>query len=189
MADINVTFVGADGGAIDLDSAPINGGVRFDVEGVGRLTLMMSQLTPAMATACLLHGLKQKIGDAAAIPRDPETGRSATLSDKYAAMSAVRDRLLDGQWFLRAGTGSGSAGQGGLLYRALVRLYPAKTAEQLRAYLDGKTDAEQAKLRATPKVAAMIADIKAEDAARAAAKAKGGAGPALDLDAEMDALG
>ena len=107
-----------------------------------------------------MHGLKQKLVDAAAIGRNPDTGRSATIADKYNAVRAVYDRLLAGMW--NAPRGEGGTGSGGLLFRALVRMYPGKSPEALREYLSGKTPAEQAALRKNPRVAAIIEEIRAE---------------------------
>jgi hypothetical protein len=44
------------------------------------------------------NGYKQKIGDAAAIARNTETGKPATAQDKRDAMQAVVDRLNNGEW-------------------------------------------------------------------------------------------
>lgn len=129
------------------------------------LELNASRLSGAIQTAAVMHGLKQKLVDAAAISRNPDTGASATVEDKYRAVRAVYDRLLAGEW--NAKRGEGGTGAGGLLFRALVRLYPAKTAEQIRAYIEGLDKAKQAALRKNPRVAAIIEEIKAEDGAAA----------------------
>lgn len=136
-----------------------NGSLRLDFSNGKQLQLQLGDLTDAILEQAVLHGLKQKLVDAAAIGRDPETGRSATPEDKFEAVKAVFDRLLAGQWNATREGGGGS--KGGLLLEALCRLYPAKTRQELRAYLDSKTTKEQAALRKNPKVAAMIAEIKA----------------------------
>lgn len=127
------------------------------------LTIGQRQLTPEVEQSALMHGLKQKLVDAAAISRNPDTGRSATTEDKYNAVREVYDRLLAGQWNKQREGGTG-AGSGGLLFRALVRLYPTKTPEQIRAFLEAKSDAEKATLRKLPAVAAIIEQLKAESA-------------------------
>lgn len=108
----------------------------------------------------MMHGLKQKLVDAAAISRNPETGRAATVEDKYQAVKTVFDRLLSGQWnAIREGGGA----TGGLLLQALVRMYAGrKTPDELRAFLADKTDAEKTALRKNPRVAQIIEDIRAE---------------------------
>ena len=124
------------------------------------LTLEPRNLTGSIQMQAMLHGLKQKLVDAAAISRNPDTGRSATIDDKYNAVREVYDRLLAGNWNKGRGDGS-SSGNGGLLFRALCQMYPGKTPEALRAFLDGKTKSECAALRATPKIAAIIDTLRA----------------------------
>jgi len=126
------------------------------------LRVYADTLIPSILDQAVMHGLKQKLVDAAAISRNPDTGMSATIADKYDAVKTVFDRLMAGEWnAVRVGGGN----SGGLLYRALVRLYgERKTADQLKEYLAGKSDAEKAALRKNPKIAAIIAEIQAENA-------------------------
>lgn len=147
-----------------------------------RLSIDASQLTPDIAAQAMMHGLKQKLVDAAAISRNPDTGRSATVDDKFTAVREVFDRLIAGEWNKRR-EGGGASG-GGLLLSALVRLYSGrKTEQQLREYVTGLTEKEQATLRASERIAPIIAAIKAERDARVAAGA-GRSGD--DLLAELD---
>lgn len=158
------TMEGADSAAVTLTFA--NG---------KELLITTNSLRGGLLYAAAAHGLKQKLVDAAAISRNPDTGRSATIEDKYEAVKTVFDRLLSGSWnAIREGGG----GSGGLLFRALCRMYPAKTPESLREYLEAKTPAEQAALRKNPRVAAIIEEIKAER----------GADDATDSDAMLDEL-
>lgn len=126
-----------------------------------RMEVFVKDLSDGIKHAAMLHGLKQKLIDAAAISRNPDTGRSASPEDKWQAVYDMAARVTGetGQWNAARGDGAGAGGNG-LLFRALVRMYPAKTQEQLRVYLDGKTKAEQAALRANPKVAAVIDELK-----------------------------
>lgn len=126
-----------------------------------------------MQMECLYHGLKQKLVDAAAISRNTDTGQSATVADKFEAVKEVYDRLLAGEWNKRRGDGEGS---GSLLLRALLVLKPEKTREQLETYLSGLTKAQQAALRANPKVAAVIETLRTKPAA------------GVDTDAMLDAI-
>ena len=124
------------------------------------LTITASQLTNHVMEYAIFHGLKQKLVDAAAISRNPETGRAATVEDKYQAVKAVYDRLLGGQW---NATREGGGNAGGLLAQALTRMYAGrKTAEDIKAFLAEKTDAEKSALRKNPRVAAIIEEIRAE---------------------------
>ena len=151
------TTVAPDGGLTG------NGSLHIHVTGFKPLVVQIRDLSDAMLEQAALHGLKQKIVDAAALSRNPDTGRSATAADKYNAMREVFERVLAGEWNKARGDGSGT-GAGGLLFAALCRLYSGKTAEDIRAFLDGKTTAEQAALRKNPKVAGVIETIKAERA-------------------------
>lgn len=140
------------------------------------LTVRVDDLAGDIRRMAVLHGLKQKLVDAAAISRNPDTGRSATAQDKYEAVRAVYDRLVAGAW--NATRGEGAGGQGGLLFRALCRMYPAKTPQALREFLAAKSPAEQAALRKNPRVAQIIDDIRAEAAN----------GDAPDTDGMLDEL-
>lgn len=140
-------------------------GLRLAFSNGKTLEITAGGLSAEIRAYALVHGLKQKLVDAAAISRDPDTGRAATIDTKYEAVREVWERLHQGEWNKRREGGAGATG--GLLYRALVRIIgEAKTAGEIKAFLAAKTDAEQAALRATPRVKAVIDEIKAEDAAR-----------------------
>ena len=87
------------------------------------LRLHPESLAPEIQRAAMLHGLKQKLVDAAAISRDTVTGRAATLATKYEAVKEIFDRITGAggeapSWNKpRAG---GAGGQGGLLARAIA---------------------------------------------------------------------
>ena len=140
-----------------------SGGIRFQCINGQAVQILSSDLTPEVLEPALWHGIKQKCIDAAAISRNPDTGRSATPDDKWAALLEVALRLkTGGPWNKNREAGSG--GSGGLLFRALCRMYPNKTPETLREFLAGKSPAEQAALRKNPKVAAIIEEIRLADA-------------------------
>lgn len=130
------------------------------------LTIRPEELSDDIRNAAMFHGLKQKLVDAAAISRNTDTGRSASIEDKYEAVLEVAGRLKAGQWNKSREAGAGKA-SGGLLFQALTRMYDTKTPEQVRAFLDSKTKEEQEALRKNPRVAAIIATIKAEGASPA----------------------
>lgn len=126
------------------------------------LRVSATDLSDDVRVQALMHGLKQKIGDAAAISRNPDTGRSATTDDKFDAMSEVLNRLLAGQWNKTREGADGGAG--GLLFKALCKVKADKTPAEVRAYLEGRTKEEQAALRKVPAIAAAIEEIKAANA-------------------------
>lgn len=167
----------------------MNGMLHMAFKGVGVLILDPEQCSATIRDAAMMHGFKQKLGDAAALSRNPDTGRSASIQDKYNFVQEVFDRLTspDGTWNKVRGDGTGASGAGGLLVRALIRLYDgAKSVEEIRAYASGLTPEQQAALRANKKVAPIILAIKAEDAAR---KAETGEGETDDSDALLAGLG
>lgn len=128
------------------------------------LAVDSAALNPSIVEAATLHGLKQKLCDAAAINRDPATGKPATIATKYEAVREVFDRITspDGTWNKIREGGNNS---GGLLLTALVRMYAGrKTRDDLTAFLASKTDAEKAALRKNAKIAAIIEEIRAERA-------------------------
>ena len=126
-----------------------------------RIELNPFDLIDGIREQAVYHGLKQKLVDAAAVSRNPETGRSASIEDKYQAVRAVYDRLISGHW--NAVRGEGGTGTGGLLLAALCRMYAGrKTEDELREWLATKDKKEQAIARKIPKIAAIIEQIKAE---------------------------
>ena len=152
--------------AIDATTTPAgdmeNGGLTLAFSNGETLTIQLRDLTTAILEQAALHGLKQKLVDAAAISRNPDTGRSATIDDKYNAVREVYDRLLSGHW--NKTRADGASTKGGLLFRALCLMYADKTPEAIKAFLDKKTAAEKTALRNTAKIAAIIATLK-EDVA------------------------
>lgn len=124
------------------------------------LSIDHERLSTEVVRHAIYHGLKQKLVDAAAISRNPETGRAATVEDKYQAVRAVYDRLLAGAW---NASREGGGNAGGLLLQALCRMYQGrKTPDELKAFLADKTDAEKTALRKNPRVAQIIEEIRAE---------------------------
>lgn len=154
-------------------------GLRLTFAHGETLEITQAQLSADIRAYGLIHGLKQKLVDAAAISRNPETGRAASVQDKFDAVKEVYDRLLAGEWNKRREGGAGGSA-GGLLFRALCRMYAGKKdADAIREFLEGKTDAEKAALRKNAKVAAIIEEIRAE-------QAKPGDANADDLLADLE---
>lgn len=152
------------------------GVLTISTTGKDDIVVEIKGLDKTIAQHAMLHGLKQKIVDSAAL------GSSYTLSEKYDAMMETFERLTLKElpsWNKRA-EGGGSVT--GLLFRALVRLYPDKDTIVLREYHDKLDKSQQHALRQNPKIASIIEDIKAESV-----KTSG-----VDTDAllgELDGLG
>ena len=133
----------------------------------GHLRLNAGELAPSIREAAMMHGLKQKLVDAAAIGCNPDTGRSATIADKYEAVREVFDRITGPNPTWNKVRGGESSGLGGnsLLLRALVRI-TGKSRDVLTTFLESKTKEERTALRKQSRIAAVILEIQAEEAAK-----------------------
>ena len=145
-------------------------------------------LAPEIQRVALLHGLKQKLVDAAAISRDTKTGRAATIVTKFDAVREIFDRITGAggetpSWNKpRAG---GAGGQGGLLARAIAR-YKGVEVAAAKAYLDRLTDAQKQALRVDPRIATIINELRMESAKPAGIDTDALLGGLDDLGAEPD---
>lgn len=150
-------------------------GLTFVVDGAGEFTLTFASLTDDLRQKALIHGLTQKVSDAAAIAK-AELPADATEAAKvkFEAMRAVADRLAEGDWSKRAGDGSGPVA--GVIFRAFVEFVtnaakakkrPAPSEAEIRAVYDAKDRAGQLALRNVPEIAAIIERIKSERGAGA----------------------
>lgn len=120
----------------------------------------LDRLHPDNQAYAALHGLKQRVGDAGALGFDKELGRYATEAEKFAAMRKVGDHLMSGsaEWDIR------TAGEpkGGMLFEALRRAYPAKTPDELKAFIKARSKAEQAALLNSAALKPHVDAIRAE---------------------------
>lgn len=149
--------------------------LMFTVGEAGSFVLPIGELSNELRSRALVHGLVQKVSDAAAMPKAELTGDpKKDAAAKLANMTAVRDRLMSGDWSRRAGDGSGPVA--GLIFRAFSEFAenaakkakkPVPDADKLRAFYDGKTRAEQLALRNIPEVSTIIERMKAERGADA----------------------
>jgi hypothetical protein len=134
----------------------------------GVLRCDADQLAPDIREQLMLHGLKQKVGDAAAL------GAGSSDDKKLEAMRAVWEMLCEGEWSKRTpGTGSEES----ITVEAMARATGA-TLQQAREVFEGLDKKAQAAMRKS--LAVEIAAIQAEraekvkvgsDATDAAAKA------------------
>lgn len=150
-----LTLTFSDGRAIELDAA---------------------KLAPDMQQAAMLHGLKQKLVDAAAIARDTDTGRAATIGDKYNAVKEIYDRITGEEPSWNKVREGGAAAGSNLLIRALMQM-GNKSREDIEAYLDKRSKEEKLALRKNAKVAAIILELQAASADKS-----------IDTDSMLDDL-
>jgi hypothetical protein len=141
-------------------SATIVGNVVHITYGCGGgWELDADALSPEVRTAAMLAGLKNKLIDAAAIPRDTETGKSATPEQKAAAVTAMAERLEAGHWNMPTKTREPSAT---VFARALAEV-TNKTLVDTMSRLAELGKAEKASLKRHPKVLAVMARIMDEE--------------------------
>lgn len=165
----------------DAECGPADGAVRMVLtfaDGASH-TVTSDDLSNGLSRAYMWHGAKQKFIDAGAISRNPETGRSATVADKKAAIMEVIERCtVHGQWNkAREGGGAGT-----LLLEALCRVYAGKRSRaDLAAFLDGKTPEERRALERNARIAPVIEAIRTERRLAAGTGADG-----EDLLADLD---
>ena len=146
--------------AISVDT--IGDTLVFTFSNGEELRLNPSALSEEIRSQAMLHGVKQKLVDAAAIARNPDNGRSATIEDKYDAVKEIYDRITspDGTWNKVRGDGTGMAGAG-LLIRALMEKF-GKSRADIEAFLENKTPAQKNALKADTRIAPIIARMQAE---------------------------
>ena len=97
---------------------------------------------PTFETAAI-HGYKQKIGDAAAIVRSTETGKSATDVEKRDAMQTIVDRILVDELWNAERTGKRTAKVAPINVDALVAALVAirnRPEAACRAYVESKSE-------------------------------------------------
>ena len=163
----------------DIEASVTDGGTLIlEFRHGERITLRPDDLTPEIQRAAMLHGLKQKLVDAAAISRDTATGRAATIQTKYDAVREIFDRITGENPSWNKPRAGGAGGQGGLLARAIAR-YKNVALEQAKAYLDRLTDAQKQALRVDHRIAAIINELRLETAKPAG----------IDTDALLSGLG
>jgi hypothetical protein len=136
--------------------------ITFTVAGFDPIVVDITKLDPDLIAYAAAHGLKQKIGDTAAL------GKGSPDSDKYAAMRAMADRLISGDWAKPKGETSGAVA--GIIYRAFAQWAgemavesksPVPDAATLRAAYDGMDTKAQRGLRNVPRIAAIMDELRA----------------------------
>lgn len=128
------------------------------------LAIDTAKLTPEIQRAAMLHGIKQKLVDAAAIARNLDTGASASIDDKYAAVAEIHARLTgpNPSWnkAREPKATKVSKTDNGLLKEALMRM-TGKNVEEIDAFLSLKSKAEREALKRNPRVLQIIAELQA----------------------------
>lgn len=140
--------------------------IKFKVKDAGEAVLTLANLHPKVRERAMLHGLVQKVSDAAALSRNTETGLSASPSEKLAAMARLVEHFNSGteEWSTKREGGGGPSVETGLLVAALSEIYPGKTPEQLGKWVKARSAPERAALMAQENVKAIVERLRAESA-------------------------
>lgn len=151
--------------------------VVMNVPGHASVEVSIDALQPDIVRRLTIHGLAQKLGDAAAKERDPITGKSASAAVKYGSIRRIADALLAGEWTVRAERLPADA----ITDERVAAVAAARKMEEsiVRKWLVGLPEATRAAAFAHPSVAVEIARMRAE---RAAAGADPDADPFEGLD-------
>lgn len=132
--------------------------VRFVLGNKLEVAVSLEQLDAQTKERLMLHGLAQKVGDAAA-----GFSKTSDFSGAFGAMQAVADNLLNGVWTNRSGNGAGD------LVQAIADLQGV-SIETAQAAVDRMDEEQQTTFLKHPAIKAKMAEIKAE---RAKANAAG----------------
>ena len=161
----------------DIEATVDNGTLVLTFRHGEVLRVHPESLNPEIQRAAMLHGLKQKLVDAAAISRDTTTGRAATIVTKFDAVKEIFDRITGETPSWNKPRVGGAGGQGGLLALAVAR-YKNVPVEAAKTYLKRLTDAQKQALRVDPRIAPIIYELRAESAKPAG----------IDTEALLDGL-
>lgn len=134
--------------------------ITFNILGVGDIRFDISQAHRNNRESAEVHGWIQRISDAAAISRDPETGKPASAQDKFDAMSRLVAHYESGTSEWSRKPVAGEREKGGLLFKALCQMSPSKSPEEIRTWMGTKTKKELALISRTEKVATVIATLR-----------------------------
>jgi hypothetical protein len=129
--------------------------IVFQVLGAGETVLDLSRVHADVRAKALIHGMVQRVSDAAAIPRNTTTGKSASPVEKLEAMSALVEHYNSGasEWRLARAEG---AGRGSYLLNALLELKPGKSREEISAWLKTLDDKTKRALENSDKIKPLI---------------------------------
>lgn len=143
------------------------------VDGMPEAIVVDADSLPESVRAyAIMHGIKQRVCDAAALSRDADNGKSATPAEKHAAMLEVAQGLLTAWELPRTG---GQGATGGDLYRAMREAFPKSAnvadAKAFAAYVEAAAKklsvtqpAIRTKLAEQPQVKAILDRLAAERA-------------------------
>lgn len=117
--------------------------IHWQVKGAGALALDLSKVSEANRQRAALHGLVQRVSDAAAMQRDSKTGASATPQEKFEAMRRLVEHYESGsgEWSPARetqGVGRPRVDQDRVLLSMALGIFnPAKDAGTVAQFVQG----------------------------------------------------
>lgn len=126
------------------------------------LSIDVATLSPEIQRQAMLHGIKQKLVDAAAMSRDAENLNSNQVDAKYEAVRTVHARLTSDHpsWNKERAAPGTPANGNNLLVRALMQM-TGRDKTYVDDFLSSKTKEQRAALKRNPRVLAIIAELQA----------------------------
>jgi hypothetical protein len=135
-------------------------------DGGGKsVTLSLAKVHQSNVNYAALHGFKQRIGDMAALSRNPDTGQAASPADKFDAIVRGVEHYESGaaEWNLRGAVGERTSGEIGLLSRAIAEV-KGTDAIKVRDWLKTKSRAEQVAIALSAEVKPVMDRMRREAA-------------------------
>jgi len=142
--------------------------IKWMVKDAGTLTLDVAALHEKIRERAAVHGMIQRVSDAAAIPRDTKTGASATAEEKFKSMQRLVEHYASGSedWNRKGGERaervvkepSGAE----LLRMALAIAKPQLEAEKIAIFVKARKANEIAALLGHESMAEAVALAKEE---------------------------
>ena len=136
--------------------------LTIEVLGAGALMFDRTLASAANRDQAEKHGWTQRLCDRAAKGRDSKTGQPASPQLKYNAIEELLKHYESGEvaWKM-----SGGAAEGGMLFEALCEMYEGrKTEEQVRKFLDSRSESQVKDLRKIPELMTIINRLRIERA-------------------------
>ncbi len=156
--------------AVVIDEA--SSSIVFNVRGAAQdggsksITFDMSKVHPNNAAYAALHGFNQRLRDAAALSRDPKTGKPPSPADRFEAIARLVDHYHSGSpdWNLRVAAGERTSGELGMLAAAIAE-FKGKDVIEVRDWLKTKSEAERKALAVSAAIKPIMDRMREEAAA------------------------
>lgn len=167
-----------------------DGKLVWTYPGIGELVLDPSKVSATNRARFIVHGMKQRVNDAAALDAGPDG--KVDPKAKYAEMQRMIEHLESGteEWNVRATAASGPASY---VTQALVALatyqgFDVSDAEKANAFVKRIADAPKLKLGGEMAKARKWLEANSKQIREKIAEIRAAEAPAIDADAEMASL-